>query len=234
MERHAKANNRSTALLAWSSGKDSAWALHMLRQRRQVEVVGLLTTINETDRRAAMHGVRAEVLDAQARAAGLPLWPVPIPERCANAVYDAAMGATLERAARDGIRFIAFGDLFLDDIRRYREDRLALTGMRPLFPLWGIPTSTVAHDMIRAGVRARVTCLDPRQLSPAFAGRDFDAAFLATLPATVDPCGERGEFHTCAYDGPMFTHPLPLRAGETVLRDGFVFTDLTLSTSAGG
>jgi uncharacterized protein (TIGR00290 family) len=234
MERHAKANNRSTALLAWSSGKDSAWALHMLRQRRQVEVVGLLTTINETDRRAAMHGVRAEVLDAQARAAGLPLWPVPIPERCANVVYEAAMGAALERAARDGIRFIAFGDLFLDDIRRYREERLALTGMRPLFPLWGIPTSTVAHDMIRAGVRARVTCLDPRQLSPAFAGRDFDAAFLATLPATVDPCGERGEFHTCAYDGPMFTHPLPLRAGETVLRDGFVFTDLTLSTSAGG
>ncbi len=234
MERHAKANNRSTALLAWSSGKDSAWALHMLRQRRQVEVVGLLATINETDRRAAMHGVRAEVLDAQARAAGLPLWPVPIPERCANVVYEAAMGAALERAARDGIRFIAFGDLFLEDIRRYREERLALTGMRPLFPLWGLPTSTLAHDMIRAGVRARVICLDPRQMSPAFAGRDFDTAFLADLPATVDPCGEHGEFHTCAYDGPMFTHPLALRAGETVSRDGFVFTDLTLSPPAAG
>jgi len=234
MERRARAGNRPTALLAWSSGKDSAWALHILRRRRQVEVVGLLTTVNETDQRVAMHAVRAEVLDAQARAAGLPLWPVPIPERCGNPVYDAAMGAALERAARDGIQFIAFGDLFLKDIRRYREQRLAPTGIQPLFPLWGIPTSTLAREMIRAGVRARVTCLDPRQLPPAFAGRDFDAAFLADLPATVDPCGEHGEFHTCAYDGPMFTHPLAPRAGETVPRDGFVFTDLTLSPPAAG
>jgi len=233
MERHAVTDDRPRALLAWSSGKDSAWALHILRQRRQVEIVGLLTTINETDQRVAMHAVRAEVLDAQARAAGLPLWSVPIPERCSNAVYEAAMGAAMARAAWEGIRFIAFGDLFLEDIRRYREDRLAPTGVRPLFPLWGLPTATLAHEMIRAGLRARVTCLDPRQLSPAFAGRDVDAAFLAALPATVDPCGERGEFHTCAYDGPMFTQPLTLRTGETVLRDGFVFTDLTLPPSDG-
>ena len=234
MEIHEDADDRPTVLLAWSSGKDSAWALHILRQRRQVEVVGLLTTINETDRRVAVHAVRAEILDAQARAVGLPLWPVPIPERCSNVVYEAAMGAAMDRAARDGIRFIAFGDLFLEDIRRYREERLAPMGVRPLFPLWGLPTATLAHDMIRAGLRARVTCLDPRQLSPAFAGRDVDTAFLADLPATVDPCGERGEFHTCVYDGPMFTQPLPLWAGETVLRDGFVVTDLILPPSDAG
>jgi len=236
MEIHEKVDDRPRALLAWSSGKDSAWALHILRQRQQVEqveVVGLLTTINEADRRVAMHAVRAEILDAQARATGLPLWPVPIPERCSNAVYEAAMGAAMDRAAREGIQFIAFGDLFLDDMRRYREDRLAPTGVQPLFPLWGLPTATLAHEMIRAGLRARVTCLDPRQLSPAFAGRDVDAAFLAALPATVDPCGEHGEFHTCVYDGPMFTQPLALRTGETVLRDGFVVTDLTLPPPAG-
>ncbi len=229
-----KAAARPTALLAWSSGKDSAWALHILRQRQQVDVVGLLTTVNEIDQRVAVHAVRAEVLDAQARAAGLPLWPVPIPAPCSNAIYEAAMGAAMERAAREGIQFIAFGDLFLDDIRRYREERLAPTGVRPLFPLWGLPTPTLACAMIHAGVRARVTCLDPRQLSPAFAGRDVDASFLADLPATVDPCGERGEFHTCAYDGPMFDHPLPLQTGATVLRDGFVVTDLTLPPSDAG
>ncbi len=234
MEMRERAAGRPPALLAWSSGKDSAWALHILRQRQQVEVVGLLTTVNETRRRVAMHAVRAEVLEAQARAVGLPLWPVPIPDQCSNAVYDAAMGAAMERATGEGIQFIAFGDLFLEDIRRYREERLAPTGVRPLFPLWGLPTPTLARAMIQAGVRARVTCLDPRQLSPAFAGRDIDVAFLAALPATVDPCGERGEFHTCAYDGPMFTQPLPLRLGETVLRDGFVFTDLTLVEAAGG
>jgi len=234
METREKANDHPKALLAWSSGKDSAWALHILRQRQQVEVVGLLTTVNETSRRVAMHAVRAEVLEAQARAVGLPLWLVPIPDQCSNAVYEAAMGAAMERATGEGIQFIAFGDLFLEDIRRYREDRLVPTGVQPLFPLWGLPTATVAPEMIQAGLRARVTCLDPRQLSPAFAGRDMDAAFLAALPATVDPCGERGEFHTCAYDGPMFTQPLPLRLGETVLRDGFVFTDLTLVEAAGG
>ncbi len=144
------------------------------------------------------------------------------------------MGAAMERAARNGIQFIAFGDLFLDDIRRYREERLAPTGVRPLFPLWGLPTAALVRAMIYAGVRARVTCLDPRHLSPAFAGRDVDASFLADLPATVDPCGERGEFHTCAYDGPMFDHPLPLQTGATVLRDGFVVTDLTLPPSDAG
>ncbi len=233
MEMHTKAGRRPRALLAWSSGKDSAWALHLLRQQKQVEVVGLLTTVNEIDRRVAMHAVRAEVLDAQARAVGLPLRLVPLPDRCANALYEAAMGAAMEQAAREGIQFIAFGDLFLEDIRRYREALTAPTGLRPLFPLWGIPTTTLARAMIEGGLRVRVACLDPRQLSPDFAGREVDASFLSALPPTIDPCGERGEFHTCAYDGPMFAYPLPLQTGETVLRDAFVYTDLALPTPGG-
>jgi uncharacterized protein (TIGR00290 family) len=214
------------ALLSWSSGKDSAWALHLLRRAGEVEVVGLLTTVNETHARVAMHAVRAELLEAQARAVGLPLWPVPIPHPCSNERYEAAMGAAVARARDEGITAIAFGDLFLRDIRRYREERLAGTGVAPLFPVWEIPTRELAEEMVRAGLRARLTCVDPRQLPASFAGREFDAHLLADLPAGVDPCGERGEFHTFACDGPMFRHPVPVRAGAVVERDGFVFADL--------
>lgn len=213
-------------LLAWSSGKDSAWSLHLLRAAGEVEVVGLLTTINQGIDRVAMHAVRTELLRAQADAAGLPLWPVPIPWPCSNADYEAAMSVAMARARRGHIDAVAFGDLFLEDIRRYREDQLAPTGLRPLFPLWGSATAPLARQMIAGGLRARLTCVDPRSLDARFAGRDFDQALLAELPETVDPCGERGEFHTFAYDGPMFARPVPIRSGETVSRDGFVFTDL--------
>jgi uncharacterized protein (TIGR00290 family) len=217
---------RPRALLAWSSGKDSAWALHVLRQRGEVEVVGLLTTLNRAFDRVAMHAVRAELLRAQAAAAGLPLVEVPLPWPCSNDEYEAAMGAALEAARQDGVTAVAFGDLFLEDIRRYREERMAATGLRPLFPLWGEPTDALARRMLAGGLRARLTCVDPRQLAPAFAGREFDAALLADLPPGVDPCGERGEFHTFAHAGPMFARPVAIRTGTIVERDGFVFADL--------
>jgi uncharacterized protein (TIGR00290 family) len=219
-------------LLSWSSGKDSAWSLHVLRRRGEVEVVGLLTTLNEAFDRVTMHAVRADLLRAQAEAAGVPLWPVFIPWPCTNEMYERAMGGAVDRARAEGIAGIAFGDLFLEDIRRYRETRLRGTGITPLFPIWGIPTPDLARDMITGGLRARLTCVDPKQLSPEFAGREFDGAFLDALPASVDPCGERGEFHTFAYDGPMFARPLSIRAGEVVTRDGFVFADLMLSASS--
>jgi uncharacterized protein (TIGR00290 family) len=217
---------REKALLAWSSGKDSAWALHVLRQRGEVEVVGLLTTLNEAFDRVAMHGVRAELLRAQAEAADLPVTTVPLPWPCSNAQYEAAMGGALGAAASAGITIVAFGDLFLEDVRRYREERMADTGLRPAFPLWGEPTDALARRMIEGGLRARLTCVDPRQLPAAFAGRELDAALLADLPPGVDPCGERGEFHSFAYAGPMFRCPVPVRNGEVVERDGFVFADL--------
>jgi uncharacterized protein (TIGR00290 family) len=221
-------NSPQKCLLSWSSGKDSAWTLHVLRQAAEVSVVGLLTTINEVHDRVAMHAVRTEVLRAQADAADLPLWPVPIPSPCSNAEYEAAMGAALVRARAAGITVVAFGDLFLEDIRRYREEKLAGTGLAPIFPLWKRPTDVLARDMIRGGLRARLTCVDPKQLPATFAGREFDAALLAALPQSADPCGERGEFHTFAYDGPMFRHPVPVRTGEVVEREGFVFADLLL------
>ncbi len=221
------------ALLAWSSGKDSAWSLHVLRVQAEVEVVGLLTTINEAFDRVAMHAVRTELLRAQADAADLPLWPVLIPWPCSNAEYEAAMNAAMARAQADGIRHVAFGDLFLEDVRRYREERLAPTGIAPLFPIWGTPTDALAQRMVAGGLRARLTCVDPKSLDARFAGREFDAALLAELPASVDPCGERGEFHTFTYDGPMFRRPVPIRAGEVVTRDGFVFADLLPSEAVG-
>jgi uncharacterized protein (TIGR00290 family) len=217
---------RPKALLAWSSGKDSAWSLQVLRAQTEVEVVGLLTTINEAFDRVAMHAVRTELLRTQAEAVDLPLWPVAIPWPCSNAQYEAAMAAALARAVAEGVSVVAFGDLFLEDIRRYREERLQGTGVRPLFPIWGTPTGALATQMVAAGLRARLTCVDPKQLDAGFAGRDFDAALLGALPPSVDPCGENGEFHTFAYDGPMFRHPVAIRGGEVVTRDGFVFADL--------
>jgi len=217
--------NRPKALLSWSSGKDSAWALHVLR-RQHVDVVGLLTTLDERHGRVPMHAVRRELLDAQARAAGLPLWAVPLPSPCSNAEYEAAMASALDKARAAGIAAVAFGDLFLEDIRRYREEFLAPTGITPLFPLWGLPTADLARDMIQGGLGALVTCVDPRRLPAAFAGRAFDATFLADLPPTVYPCGERGEFHTVACAGPMFAHPLPVQVGEVSEREGFVVADV--------
>ena len=212
-------------LLSWSSGKDSAWTLHVLRQQSDVEVVGLLTTVNAEFDRVAMHSTRHSVLEAQAGATRLPLWIVPLPWPCSNEIYEQRMAEACQRAVNEHIDAIAFGDLFLPDIRAYREEKLKPTGLEPLFPLWEIPTDALAREMIAGGIRAKLTCVDPKQLPASFAGRDFDAALLRDLPPEVDPCGERGEFHTCVYAGPMFTAPLHLEAGEVVERDGFVFAD---------
>jgi uncharacterized protein (TIGR00290 family) len=215
-------------LLSWSSGKDSAWALHTLRQRAEVEIVGLVTTLNEAFGRVAMHGVRAELVRAQADAARLPLWPIPLPWPCSNHEYETRMRAVIEKARAEGVTGFAFGDLFLADIRAYRERQLAGTGIEPLFPIWGTPADTpaLARTMIDAGLRATLTCVDPKHLAPTFAGREFDARLLADLPPGVDPCGENGEFHTFCHAGPVFDRPVPVRVGEVVERDGFCFADL--------
>ena len=214
------------ALLSWSSGKDSAWALDVLRTRREVEVVGLLTTFNTAFARVAMHAVREELVWGQASAVGLPLRAVPLPWPCPNESYEAAMDMALADARADGVSHIAFGDLLLADIRAYREERMRDARMTPVFPLWGQDTAALARTMIDAGTGATVVCVDPRQLDPSFCGREFDIRFLADLPSGVDPCGENGEFHTFAWDGPAFQRPVPIRRGEVVERDGFVFTDV--------
>jgi uncharacterized protein (TIGR00290 family) len=215
-------------LLSWSSGKDSAWALHLLNQAHPGAVAALLTTVNEALDRVAMHAVRHEVLAAQARATGLPLRIVRIPHPCPNEVYEARMATAVAQAVADGFTHVAFGDLFLDDVRRYREERLAGTGLEPLFPVWGVPTARLAEEMIDHGLRARLSCIDTRVLDPSFAGRPFDRTLLSELPAGVDPCGENGEFHTCVTAGPMFHNPLDVEPGETVAREPFIWTDLGL------
>ena len=214
------------ALLSWSSGKDSAWTLHRLLPDRDIEMVGLLTTINESANRVAMHAVRRELLEAQARAVGLPLWAVPLPSPCSNLEYERIMRQVCQRALADGIQAIAFGDLYLADVRQYRERQLQGTGLEPLFPLWETPTPALASEMIASGLQAKITCVDPRVLDRAFAGREFDADFLADLPAHADPCGENGEFHSFVYNAPEFGGPLHICVGEIVERDGFVFADL--------
>jgi uncharacterized protein (TIGR00290 family) len=221
-------------LVSWSSGKDSAWMVHTLRQRGDVEIGALLTTINESAQRVAMHAVRVDVLRAQADALGFPLWMVPIPSPCPNEVYEEKMREAVARAVREGFTQAAFGDLFLADIRKYREERLAGSGLTPIFPLFGTDADTprLARDMIAGGLRARITCLNPTVMDRRFAGREFDAALLDELPASIDPCAERGEFHTCAYAGPMFNHPVAVETGITVERDGYVFTDLCITPSA--
>ena len=213
-------------LLSWSSGKDSAWTLHVLRQRADVEVTGLLTTINTNFQRVAMHGTRCELLQAQARAAGLTLWEVPLPWPCSNDVYEGAMAAACSSALQKGIDAVAFGDLFLEEVRRYREERLRGTGLEPIFPLWGRNTHDLSHEMLDGGLRARIVCVDPAKLSGEFIGCDLDEQMLRRLPASVDPCGENGEFHTFAYAGPMFREPIPIENGKCVTRDGFLFADL--------
>jgi uncharacterized protein (TIGR00290 family) len=216
-------------LVSWSSGKDSAWLVHVLRTMPEIEIGALLTTINEPAQRVAMHAVRTELLEAQADALGVPLWQVPIPSPCSNEEYERAMSAAVARAVAEGFTCAAFGDLFLEDVRKYREERLAGSGLAPLFPLFGADTTKLAREMIAAGLGARLTCVNPNTLDRSFAGREFDAALLADLPASVDPCGERGEFHSFAYRGPMFQREIPIENGIVVERDGFVFADLLLA-----
>jgi len=221
-------------LLSWSSGKDSAWALQVLKQRREYEVAGLLTTFNQAANRVAMHAVRRELVEAQAEAAGIPLWPVELPWPCGNADYEVAMRAACSKAVAQGIEAVAFGDLFLEDVRAYREKQMRDTGLQPLFPIWGLATSELARQMIAAGLRAKLTCVDPKVLDASFAGREFDAELLQDLPAEVDPCGERGEFHSFAYAGPMFQRGLEVAVGEVVARGGFVFADVSWAASHTG
>jgi uncharacterized protein (TIGR00290 family) len=217
---------RPKALVAWSTGKDSAWALHEVQQAREVEVVGLLTTVTSEFGRVSMHAVRELLLDDQANALGLPCRKVRIPWPCVNEVYEREMAEALSEARRAGVTHVVFGDLFLADVRAYRESRLIGTGITPLFPLWERDTKQLAQDMLAAGLRATLTCVDPRRLDRSFAGRAFDESLLARLPASVDPCGENGEFHTFVSAGPMFPSPLDVSVGEVVEREGFVFADV--------
>jgi uncharacterized protein (TIGR00290 family) len=225
--------SRPKAVVAWSSGKDCAWALHTARTEGRVDVVGLLTTVTGPFDRVSMHGVRSELLDAQAQVLGLPVRPVSIPYPCPNEVYEREMARALAALASEGVSQVIFGDLFLPDVRAYRESKMVGTGLAPAFPLWGRDTRQLAEEMIRAGLEATVVCLDPRRLPARFAGRKFDARLLSELPADIDPCGERGEFHTCVTAGPMFDHPLNVRPGPVVERDGFVFADLELVRRTG-
>jgi uncharacterized protein (TIGR00290 family) len=214
------------ALVAWSSGKDSAYALASVRAAGELDVAGLLTTVTDGYGRVSMHGVREEILETQARAAGLPLRRVRIPAGCVNAEYERRMGAAVAEARTEGITRVVFGDIFLEDVRAYRERMLAGSGIAPVFPLWGRDTSRLAREMLDAGLAATVVCVDPRRLPESFAGRAFDGALLDDLPAGVDPCGENGEFHTCVTAGPMFASTIAVRRGEVVRRDGFVFADV--------
>jgi uncharacterized protein (TIGR00290 family) len=213
-------------LLSWSSGKDSVWALHLLRQQPEIEVAALLTSFNSAADRVAMHAVRRALVDTQASRTGIPQWSVDLPWPCSNSQYEERMRGVCQRALAEGITAIAFGDLFLQDIRDYRERQLQGTGLEPLFPVWEIPTTKLARDMIAAGVKAKITCVDPAQVDRAFAGCDFDQALLDSLPPGVDPCGENGEFHTFVYDAPVFSSPIAVSMGEIVERDGFVFADV--------
>ena len=219
--------------LSWSSGKDSAWTLHVLRQTPDLELVALITTFNTRADRVAMHAVRRELVAAQAERAGLPLWPVELEWPCSNATYEELMAATWRRATEEHVDAIAFGDLFLEDVRAYRERQLEGTGLVPIFPVWGLSTGDLAADMIASGLRAKLTCVDPRRLDPSFAGRDFDAELVRDLPPDVDACGENGEFHTFVFDGPMFSSAIEIETGEIVTRDGFVFCDVS-GTRRGG
>jgi uncharacterized protein (TIGR00290 family) len=220
---------KSKAWLCWSSGKDSAWALQVMSEQDAVEVVGLMTVVTDPYERVSMHGVREDVLNAQAKMTGLPLYVARISANGSGEDYDAAMSRAIQQARSQGITYMVFGDLFLEDVRAYRENQLAGSGITPLFPLWQRPTGELAQQMMTGGLVAHVTCLDPAKAPRKLAGRPFDQDLLEQLPEAVDPCGEYGEFHTCATAGPMFRRPIPVQVGETVERDGFVFTDLSLA-----
>jgi len=213
-------------LLSWSSGKDSAWSLHLLRQQGEYEIVGLLTTFNRAADRVAMHGVRRNLVQAQADAASIPLWEVDLAWPCSNEDYESAMKQTCRKAIAGGIECVAFGDLFLTEIREYREKQMRDTGLQPIFPVWGIPTRLLAQEMITSGLRAKLTCIDTKQLSGEFAGREFDAQLLSELPPSADPCGENGEFHSFVYAGPMFRRAITVALGEIVQREQFAYADL--------
>jgi uncharacterized protein (TIGR00290 family) len=213
-------------LLSWSTGKDSAYTLHVLREAKEIGVEGLFTTVNRTHGRVAMHAVSEAFLDLQARAVGLPLKKLEIPYPCSNEDYEGVMGEFVREAKSQGIEFMAFGDVFLEDVRKYREEKLKSTGISPLFPLWGSDTHRMARALLDAGFRMIITCVDPRYVPKDFAGRPFDESLLKDLPSDADPCGENGEFHTFVYDGPIFQKPLHVEAGEIVERDGFVFADV--------
>jgi len=213
-------------LLSWSSGKDSAWTLHLLRQNPNLQVVALLTSFNAEANRVAMHAVRRALVETQAERIGTALWAVDLPWPCSNVEYEDRMRTVCQRASAEGITAVAFGDLFLQDIRDYRERQLQGTGLEPLFPVWQIPTEQLGRDMIAAGLKAKITCVDPSKLEKRFAGRDYDHDLLRALPAGVDPCGENGEFHTFVYDAPVFSSAIGVETGEIVERDGFVFADV--------
>jgi len=212
--------------VSWSSGKDSAWTVHLLRKNPGIELAALLTTFNGAADRVAMHAVRRELVEAQARRIGLPLWSIDLPWPCSNAVYEDLMLGMCRRAVEDGITAVAFGDLFLQDIRDYRERQMDGSGLKPLFPVWLIPTGELALELIGSGVKAKVTCIDLAKLDASYAGREYDGDFLNSLPAGIDPCGENGEFHTFVYDAPVFSIAIPVAVGERLERDGFVFADL--------
>ena len=217
-------------LVSWSSGKDSAFSLHLLRQRGEHHIGGLLTTFNQAADRVAMHAVRRDLVERQAASTGLPLWALPLPWPCSNKDYESLMAQVCARAVAEGIEGIAFGDIFLEEIRAHRERQLKGTGLEPIFPLWGLPTHELAKQMIQAGVRAKLTCIDTQQLDARFLGREFDEELLADLPPTVDPCGEKGEFHSFVYAGPMLNAKILVSLGERVVSDQFMFADLTTMT----
>lgn len=222
---------RRRTFLSWSSGKDSAWALHVLRQDPHVDVIGLFCTVNKVFDRVVIHGVRVALLQQQAESAGLPLYIIEIPYPCSNNEYASAMSAFVDSARKENIECFAFGDLLLEDVRQYREDCLSGTGITPIFPRWGIPTRTLSREMVTGGLKAVVTCIDPKRMPESFAVREYNDSFLDDIPDSIDPCGEYGEFHTFSFDGPMFQNPIDVVSGETVYRDGFVFTDLLPLTS---
>ena len=224
----ARKQPRAKALVSWSSGKDSAFALHQVRLAGEFDVVGALTTVTEAFDRVSIHGVRQEILRAQCEVARLPLRIVPIPYPCPNEIYEARMAEAVAQAVGEGITHMIFGDLFLADIRAYREQKLAGTGLTPVFPLWQQPTLALAHAMIESGMEAYLATVDLKKLPAEFAGRKFDLGLLADLPEDVDPCGENGEFHTCVASGPIFSHALALTTGERVQRDGYGYCDLTM------
>lgn len=213
-------------ILSWSSGKDSAWTLHLLRQQPNIQIAALLTTFNSNANRVAMHAVRRTLVEVQAERTGIPLWAVELPWPCSNLEYEDRMRAACQRATAEGITAVAFGDLFLQDVRDYRIRQLQGSGLEPLFPVWQIPTQELSREMIAAGVKAKITCVDPSKLAKSFAGQDYDLRLLEALPAGIDPCGEKGEFHTFVYESPVFSRPIAVRAGEVVERDGFVFADV--------
>jgi uncharacterized protein (TIGR00290 family) len=212
--------------LSWSSGKDSAWTLHLLRQQPDIQIESLITTFNSEADRVAMHAVRRALVEAQAERTGIPLWAVELPWPCSNLEYEGRMRAVCQRATAAGVTAVAFGDLFLQDVHDYRVRQLQGSGLEPLFPVWQLPTERLGRAMIEAGMKAKITCVDPSKIAKSFIGREYDLGLLQTLPSAVDPCGENGEFHTFVYDAPDFSRPIEVQAGKVVERDGFVFADL--------